>query len=73
MTATATGNPPAGQGAPSGRVPARGWGKIRQVFAADAASGADAFTGLEAGIIVLTLVMAAGCVWGLSGRLAEYR
>jgi hypothetical protein len=43
------------------------------VFAANAASGADAFTGLEAGIIVLALVMAAGCAWGLSRRLAEYR
>ena len=43
------------------------------VFAANAASGADAFTGLEAGIIVLALVMAVGCAWGLSRRLAEYR
>jgi hypothetical protein len=38
-----------------------------------AAAGADAFTGLEAAIIVLTLVMAVGCVWGLSRRIAEYR
>ena len=43
------------------------------VFATSAASGADAFTGLEAGIIVLALLMAVGCVWGLSRRLAEYR
>jgi hypothetical protein len=43
------------------------------VFAANAAAGADAFTGLEAAIIVLTLVMAVGCVWGLSRRIAEYR
>ena len=43
------------------------------MFAANAASGADAFTGLEAGIIVLALVMAVGCAWGLSRRLAEYR
>ena len=42
-------------------------------FAANAAAGADAFTGLEAGIIVLALVMAVGCAWGLSRRLAEYR
>jgi hypothetical protein len=42
-------------------------------FASNAAAGADAFTGLEAGVIVLALVMAAGCVWGLSRRLAEYR
>jgi hypothetical protein len=43
------------------------------VFASNAAAGADAFTGLEAGIIVLALVMAVGCVWGLTRRLAEYR
>jgi hypothetical protein len=43
------------------------------VFAANAAAGADAFTGLEAGIIVLALVMAVGCAWGLSRRLGEYR
>lgn len=43
------------------------------VFAANAAAGADAFTGLEAAIIVLTLVMGVGCVWGLSRRIAEYR
>jgi len=42
-------------------------------FAANAAAGADAFTGLEAGIIVLALAMAVGCAWGLSRRLAEYR
>ena len=28
---------------------------------------------LEAGIIVLALMMAAGCGWGLTRRLAEYR
>ena len=43
------------------------------VFASNAAAGSDAFTGLEAGIIVLTLVMATGCGWGLTRRLAEYR
>jgi len=43
------------------------------VFASNAAAGADAFTGLEAGIIVLALVMAVGCAWGLTRRLAEYR
>jgi hypothetical protein len=43
------------------------------VFSANAAAGADAFTGLEAGIIVLALAMAVGCAWGLSRRLAEYR
>jgi hypothetical protein len=43
------------------------------VFSANAATGADAFTGLEAGMIVLALVMAVGCAWGLSRRIAEYR
>ena len=43
------------------------------VFSANAAAGANAFTGLEAGVIVLALVMAFGCAWGLSRRLAEYR
>jgi hypothetical protein len=43
------------------------------VFSANAANGAGAFTGLEAGMIVLALVMAVGCAWGLSRRIAEYR
>ena len=43
------------------------------VFSANAAAGADAFTGLEAGVIVLALVMAFGSAWGFSRRLAEYR
>ncbi len=42
-------------------------------FRSSAATGRDAFTGLEAGIIVLALVMVAGCTWGISRRLAEYR
>jgi negative regulator of sigma E activity len=43
------------------------------VFASNAAAGSDAFTGLEAGVIVAALVMAIGCGWGLTRRLAEYR
>jgi hypothetical protein len=43
------------------------------VFAANARSGRDAFTGLAIGMIVAALVMAAGCTWGLTRRLAEYR
>jgi hypothetical protein len=43
------------------------------VFASNAAAGSDAFTGLEAGIIVAALVMGVGCGWGLTRRLAEYR
>jgi hypothetical protein len=43
------------------------------VFAASAAAGSGAFSGLQIGIAVLALAMAAGCAWGLSRRLAEYR
>jgi hypothetical protein len=42
-------------------------------FASSARGGRDAFTGLAAGMIVASLVMIAGCAWGLSRRLAEYR
>ena len=43
------------------------------VFAAKARDGRDAFTGLAIGMIAASLVMVAGCIWGLSRRLAEYR
>jgi hypothetical protein len=43
------------------------------VFQSNAVAGRDAFTGLEAGVIVLALIMVAGCARGLSKRLAEYR
>jgi hypothetical protein len=53
---------------------------LRQAIAADqvvfegsATGGENAFTGLEAGIIVAALLMALGCAWGLNIRLAEYR
>jgi hypothetical protein len=42
-------------------------------FRSAATAGAGAFGGLEAGIIVVSLLMAAGCAWGISRRLAEYR
>jgi len=42
-------------------------------FRSAAQQGRDALAGLEAGMIVLSLVMAAACVWGISRRLAEYR
>jgi len=45
----------------------------RATFAGSAAAGSDAFTGLEAGLVVLALIMATGSAWGLSRRLAEYR
>jgi hypothetical protein len=43
------------------------------VFAARARQGRDAFTALAPGVIVAALLMTAGCAWGLSRRLAEYR
>ena len=43
------------------------------IFQGSATSGEDAFTGLEAGIIVAAVLMALGCAWGLNIRLAEYR
>jgi hypothetical protein len=42
-------------------------------FRSGATAGAGAFGGLEAGIVVAAAAMAAGCAWGLTRRLAEYR
>jgi len=50
-----------------------GTGARQAVFASSARSGRDAFTGLAIGMIVAALVMVAGCAWGLTRRLAEYR
>jgi hypothetical protein len=43
------------------------------VFNSTAGSAAGAYTGLEAGVIVVSLLMAAACALGVSRRLAEYR
>jgi len=43
------------------------------IFHANATAGSSAFGGLEVAIIVAAVLMALGCVWGLSLRLAEYR
>jgi hypothetical protein len=43
------------------------------VFHSSATAGRDAFAGLDIAIIVAAVLMAAGCAWGLSRRLAEYR
>jgi hypothetical protein len=48
-------------------------GADQAAFRSAAASGQDALTGLEAGMIVAALIMAAACAWGLLSRLAEYR
>lgn len=43
------------------------------VFHSNATAGRNAFTGLDVVIVLATVLMAAGCAWGLSRRLAEYR
>jgi hypothetical protein len=43
------------------------------IFHSSAAAGRGDFGGLQAGIVVAALLMAVGCVWGISRRLAEYR
>ena len=45
----------------------------QSTFADSTAAGSGAFTGLEAGVAVLALIMAIGSARGLSRRLAEYR
>jgi hypothetical protein len=48
-------------------------GSDQAVFNSTAVSAAGPYTGLEAGVIVLSLLMAAACALGLARRLAEYR
>jgi hypothetical protein len=43
------------------------------VFHSNATAGRNAFTGLDVVIVLAAALMAAGCAWGLSRRLAEYR
>ena len=42
-------------------------------FTASASRGDGALGGLTAAMIIASLLMAAGCAWGLTRRLAEYR
>jgi len=42
-------------------------------FRSAATAGRSDLAGLEVGMIALALVMAAGCSWGISRRLVEYR
>jgi hypothetical protein len=42
-------------------------------FQSSASAGAGTFDGLEAGVLIAALLMAAGCAWGLNRRLEEYR
>ena len=43
------------------------------VFRSGATAGRNAFAGLDVVIVLAAVLMAAGCAWGLSRRLAEYR
>jgi len=43
------------------------------VFHSNATAGSNAFTGLGVVIVLAAALMAVGCAWGLSRRLAEYR
>jgi hypothetical protein len=45
----------------------------QSAFDASARAGSGMYGGLEAAVIVGALVMAAGCAWGLSRRILEYR
>jgi ABC-type multidrug transport system fused ATPase/permease subunit len=43
------------------------------VFHSNATAGRNAFNGLDVVIVIAAALIAAGCAWGLSRRLAEYR
>jgi hypothetical protein len=74
--ASATGSGPRDAGALFERLDTaldRSIAADQAVFQSHAVSGQDVTTGLEAGMIALALIMAAGCAVGLRQRLAEYR
>ena len=73
MTATVTGGGTASIATTAASRDASAWFTVNQQAQALDAVYAGAFTGLAAGTGVLALAMAAGCAWGLSRRLAEYR
>jgi hypothetical protein len=52
---------------------AAGTTRDQAVFDTTARSASGAYAGLEPGLLVAALIMAAGCAWGISRRLAEYR
>jgi hypothetical protein len=72
----ATGSSSRSSGVLFGRVDAdltRAIGADQAAFRSRAQAAQGNLTGLEAGVIVLSLLMAAGCVRGITRRLAEYR
>jgi hypothetical protein len=52
---------------------APGPAQAAQASPGGATAGRNAFSGLDVVIILAAALMAAGCAWGLSRRLAEYR
>ena len=48
-------------------------GADHAVFHSGATAGRNAFSGLDVVIVLAAVLIAAGCAWGLSRRLAEYR
>jgi hypothetical protein len=79
MSTTVTGSPSQGQVASYRRGPGgQAAPASRRMFRFPRASTTPgklrlARAGLEGGVIVLALVMAVGCGWGLTRRLSEYR
>jgi len=72
----ALGNSPAGSGYLFGVLDNDLTGAItadQASFRSAASQGRDDLAFLEAGMIAASLVMVAGCAWGISRRLAEYR
>ena len=75
-TPLVTGTKPGSSGAAFSRVEddlSRAIAADQVTFHSGAAAGSNAYAGLDVGIIVAALIMAAGCTWGLARRWAEYR
>jgi hypothetical protein len=75
-TPLVTGTNPGTSGAGFSRVEgdlSRAIAADQVVFNSSATAGSNAYAGLDVGIIVAAVIMAAGCAWGLARRIAEYR
>jgi len=74
--ASVLGTAPGDAGASSARLSndlASAVNSDQAVFNSTARSAASAYTALALGVIVVALLMAGACAWGLSRRLTEYR
>jgi hypothetical protein len=72
----AIGSGPGGSGSLFGRLDTDLTTAISQdqaAFRSAGQTGRGDLAGLEAGMIAASLLMAAGCAWGVMDRLAEYR